>query len=279
MIPHKLLTRLCSDVPFLSEGALLAAMMNGQTPEQQAAEHPGMRMMRDRLKPQAEIKGNVAILPIEGVLARKPDPWEMAFYGVEDSGAVLDMVEAATYNKEVEGILLDIDSPGGFLTGGPEVADAVKAASKIKPVVAWSGGSMASLAYWIGAQASELIASRSAVVGSIGVYMALTDYSKLFEAAGVKIEVFKNKEATFKAAGLPGTALSEDQRSHFQERIQASFSEFKRAVKSARPDASDDSMRGQTFTGKEGRAAGLVDRIGDRAFALGVLRQAIKAKG
>jgi signal peptide peptidase SppA len=277
MIPRRLIERLISDAPFLTEAALTAALLTH--PEIQAVEHPGITKARDMLKVRAEVKGDVATVPIYGVLARRPDPYEQAFYGVEDTEGVLEAVQTAASNPDVRGILLDVDSPGGFLTGGPEVADAVRQASKTKPVVAWTGGYMASLAYWIGSQASEVIASRSAVVGSIGVYLAMADYSKLFEAAGVKMEVLRNKEATFKAAGLTGTSLTDDQRSHLQERVQASFAEFKNAIKNARGDVPGDAMRGQTFTGREAKAQNLVDRVGDKAFAMGVLRSLIRGKG
>lgn len=277
MIPRRLIERLISDAPFVTEAALTATLLTH--PEPQAVEHPMLTRARDMLKVRAEIRGDVAVVPIYGVLARRPDPYEQAFYGVEDTDGVLEAVQSAASNPDVKGILLDVDSPGGFLTGGPEVADAVRQASKNKPVVAWTGGYMASLAYWIGSQASEVIASRSAVVGSIGVYLALADYSKLFEAAGVKMEVLRNKEATFKAAGLTGTSLTDDQRSHLQERVQASFGEFKNAIKAARGDVPSDAMRGQTFTGREAKAQNLVDRVGDKAFAMGVLRSLIRSQG
>lgn len=280
MIPYSVIYRSIEEPAFVNSGALLAWIVATSQPDAiRLAEHPGMQRMRDALKPKAEILGGVAVLPIDGILARKPDPWEMAFYGVEDSSAVLDMVNEAASNPDVKGILLSIDSPGGYLTGGPEIAQAVKAAAKEKPVVAWTGGSMASLAYWIGSQASEVISSPSASVGSIGVYMALADFTKAYEAMGIKVDVIKNKEGTFKAAGLPGTAMTPDQRSHFESKVQASFSEFSRSVKSARPDATAESMQGQTFNGREAKAAGLVDRVGDKSFALGVLRQMIRAKG
>lgn len=135
---------------------------------------------------------------------------------------------------------------------------------------------MASLAYWIGSQSREVIASRSATVGSIGVFASLLDVSKRYEEAGIKVELFRNSEATFKAAGLPGTSLSEAQREQFQKSIQATFVEFRSSVLAARSGIPDDAMRGQTFTGKQGREVGMVDRIGDRDFALSVLKSHVR---
>lgn len=277
----RLIQRLLTDAPLFIDGSLQALLVHSfpaGSDDFQAAEHPALKRLRDATAPQVELRNGIAIVPVEGALARKPDVFELAYGGIEDSQRVLDMVEGAASNAEVSGILLNIDSPGGFLTGGPEIADAVKYAGKLKPVVAWTGGMMASLAYWIGSQAGTVIASRSAIVGSIGVYTALYDYSKYLEALGVKVEVIKNKEAAFKAIGMVGTSLNDEQRSHLQERIQASFSEFRRTVKSARPGVADESMRGQVFTGMEAKNAALVDRVGDMNFALSVLRSEIRAR-
>lgn len=247
--------------------------------EQRAAEHPFHSKLRQEVRPRATLtEDGIAILPVEGVLARKPDLFEILELGFEDTSEVLGMVETAASNPQVRGILLSVDSPGGFLTGGPEVADAVREALKSKPVVTWTGGTMASLAYWIGSQASTVVASRSAQVGSIGVYATHVDYSKVYERVGLNISVFKNKEADYKAAGVHGTALTEEQKAHIQDGVQKSFREFKRSVASARPQVAEEAMRGQVLYGSEAKGAGLVDRIGDQSFALGLLRSQIRAR-
>ena len=269
--------RLLTDLPFMSDGCLASLVARDLRDLIQAAEHPAYRELREELKPKVSMAGDIAVVPIHGTLARRPDVIELLWYGFEAIENIQEMLAGVVRNPDVAGILLDVDSPGGFLTGGPEVADMVRRAATRKPVVVWTGGTMASLAYWIGSQATEVIASRSAVVGSIGVFAGMYDYSKLFEEAGIKVELFKNREATFKAAGFPGTSLSEEQRGQIQSSIQATFAEFRDAVVSARPNIGDDSMRGQTFTGREGVSRGLVDRVGDREFAMGVLRSMVRA--
>lgn len=277
MASAAILRRLATDTPILHEGSLTAFVRRaGLAGDPKLAEHPVLKQMRERLSPQIERVGNLAVVPIVGALTRRPDPFEMAWGDVEDSDLLRGLVETAGNDPEVKGILLDIDSPGGFYGGGPELADGVKSAARRKPVVAYSGGLMASLAYWVGSQAHQVIASRSATVGSIGVFTAVLDVSKLYEAMGVKLELFRNKEGTFKAAGIPGTSLTEDQRAHLQTRTDALFVEFKRAVKSHRQGVPDEAMRGQTFYGSEAKEHGLVDRVGDRSFALAVLRSMVR---
>lgn len=279
----RLTHRLLTDAPLIEAGAFSALLHNFESafafPEQQLAEPPIFKAVREKLRPQMAVRQDgIAIIPVEGVLARKPDVFEL-FYGVEDSSNILEMVETAHRDPNVKGVLLNVDSPGGFLTGGPEIADAVRATNKIKPVVSWVGGTMASLAYYIGSQASQVIASRSAQVGSIGVFTTHVDYTKHLETAGVKVEVIKNKEADFKAAGIMGTALTDEQRSYIQQRIQSSFWDFKNAVKRSRPQLdNDNSMRGQVLSGAEAKSAGLVDRLGDINFAVSVLHAEIRSR-
>jgi len=238
-----------------------------------SAESAFRQMVRQELAPKATLLGDgVAIVPMQGPIAHAPDVWDMMFDGVEDSRSILSMVNSVANNSDVKGVLLDINSPGGMVTGGTDIADAVKAMAKKKPVVAWSGGMMASLAYQIGSQATEVITSASASVGSIGTIITFADVSKALEQMGVKMEVITNKEAEFKGI-TQGVALSESQRGYLQDRAQKAFDEFASMVTAKRPNVKDSSMRGQVFWGKEAKSAGLVDRIGDQGFALGILRQ------
>ena len=135
---------------------------------------------------------------------------------------------------------------------------------------------MASLAYQIASQAREIISTPSASVGSIGTIIAIPDLSKAYEMMGIKMEVITNSEATLKGAGTPGTSLTDDQRDYLKARAQVAFNRFKSSVQAGRPNIKDESMRGQVFWGHEAKTNGMVDRLGDRAFALGVLKRMAK---
>ncbi len=137
---------------------------------------------------------------LQGTLAYNPDPFEMLYDGIEDSRNVTAMLHDAADNSDAGGILLRMDTPGGMMLGGPEIADAVASARRRKPVVAHAGGLCCSLGYMIASQADEIISNRSAIVGSIGVIASVTDYSKLLENLGIKFEYFTNQEAKFKGA-------------------------------------------------------------------------------
>jgi protease-4 len=276
---NSFLKRLAVDVPLLSIDHLAFIACQAMDPgDVQLAEHPMMKKLREQCVSKPEMSGDVAIVPVEGALAYRPDPFEMALFGVEDSRTVTQNIHDAASNPSVKGVLLRMDTPGGMMLGGPEIADAVAMCRQQKPVVAHIGGMGASLGYMVASQANEVIANKSAIVGSIGVIASVADYSALLAKIGIKLEHFTNKDAKFKAIGAMGTALSDEQRDHLQQRVESAYGVFKDAVLSARPQVKTEAMQGQTFRGSEAKDMGLVDRIGPENFALAVLRSAITGR-
>lgn len=263
------------DVPFMP-ASHLAFMLSRQRDNLNMAEPELFKKIRGQLEPKMEREKNVAIVPVQGTLAYAPDLSEMIWDGVEDSRALLKMLDEAGSDDSIEGVLLRCDSPGGMMLGGVELADSVAAMRAKKPVVAHIGGLGASLCYMIASQATEVISSRSAIVGSIGVIASVTDYTKLLDDMGIKFEYFTNKEAKFKAAGAVGTSLSDAQREQLQASVDDAFQLFKGMVLSARPGVNLEAMQGQTFRDTKAREMGLVDRIGSESFAMSVLKSKMK---
>jgi signal peptide peptidase SppA len=160
--------------------------------------------------------------------------------------------------------VVDISSPGGTVTGVEEAAAALAQSSK--PTVAFTATEAASAAYWIGASADRFVATPSSTVGSVGVYMAIPDYSKAFDMAGVKMDVIKS--GTLKGAGIPGTSLSDAQRADLQEQVNAIHAEFRASVRSKRRMVKDEDMEGQVFSGRQAAGKGLVTGLGTSLAAL-----------
>lgn len=120
----------------------------------------------------AQIRGSKAYVPISGPIFSKPNILT-EWFGI---GMILDDlvgdIQSMLKNPEVESILLNIDSPGGTVTGINEAANFIKEASKEKPITAYVGGTGASAAYWLASAADEIILDATARVGSIGVVVA-----------------------------------------------------------------------------------------------------------
>jgi signal peptide peptidase SppA len=210
--------------------------------------------------------GNVAVINITGTLMKNPSVIERLFFGATDMGELTSAVTAAASDKSISGIVLNISSPGGTVAGTPELAGAVASANQKKPVLAYVDDLAASAAYWIASQARGIYASRQAVVGSIGVRMAMYDLSKAYEQAGVK--VIPIDTGKFKSAGLAGTEITAEQQQMYQEIVDAHFRDFKSAVMSGRQ--MDEAAFGkvgdaQIFHASKARSVGLIDGISSLA--------------
>jgi hypothetical protein len=73
---------------------------------------------------------------------------------------------------------------------------------------------------------------------------------------GVKMDVIKS--GLYKGAGIAGTSLDDQQREMLQKEVEEIHADFKADVKAVREFADDSAMEGQTFSGKNAAAAGLV---------------------
>lgn len=236
----------------------------GETLDQQLAERkPGTDFCGQKVEvaqPFVDQSG-IAHIPIGGALGQDLKPFERGNGAVDTLDIRAELAEYAS-DTRVRGALLDIDSPGGMVLGTPETAEAVREFAARKPIHAFTRGMMASAAYWIGSAATGVWATPSASVGSIGVVLPFLDQSRRLADAGVKVDVIK--AGKYKGIGIPGTALSDDQREHLTQRVAAIHESFKTAVRTNRAAwgaIADSTMEGQTFMGTEAARLGLIDAV------------------
>lgn len=227
--------------------------------------------MDDELKklipPICEIEGGILVANISGALYRGIGPIGRLF-GFIDPEDIAD--ELDDKEPDADAVLLVIDSPGGSVSGIADLAAKVRAIDARKPVFVYTPGLCCSAAYWIASQASAIYASMSAFTGSIGVFQAFLDQSRRFDAAGVKVELFKS--GPLKAAGMTGTSLSDEQKAAMQATVDTIFAEFSGAVLSRRR-VKPEAMTGGDYYGKTAKPLGLVDSISDLTTAKSDLRK------
>lgn len=215
-------------------------------------------------KPKAEIVDGVSVIPVKGVISKDISAMEQTS-GAVDVDAISDLIEDAMNDESVRAMVLDVDSPGGTVTGVPELGDKITEARDEKPIIAHTSSLMASSAYWISAGASAIYASKSGVVGSIGVYLPIIDEQDYYQSRGVSVDLIK--AGKFKGAGYPGTRLTDDQRADLQDGVDYLFNQFRGHVTASRK-VQIDAMEGQTFYADQGIDVGLVDSISDLATAI-----------
>ncbi|MCK1577810.1 S49 family peptidase [Bradyrhizobium sp. 174] len=163
----------------------------------------------------------------------------------------------------IETIFLDIDSPGGYVTGTQEAADAVFAARKKKSVVALINPLAASAAYWIASQAETIIGVPSADIGSIGVFMCHYDCSAMLADLGVKPTYIYAGE--YKTEGNSSQPLSEEGKAFYQSEVDGTYSDFINAVARGRGVSAqtvlDKFGKGRVYGAPQAKKLGMIDDI------------------
>jgi signal peptide peptidase SppA len=187
-----------------------------------------------------------------------------SWYGTSLSGLATNVTRAAD-DADIAGIIADVDSPGGTVSGTAEAAAAFAYAATKKPVVAVVNTLAASAAYWIASQASELVISPSGDVGSIGAMIMHQDVSGWLEQIGLKMTLIRSEQSPMKNEAHPFAPLSDDARSFLQGRANAAGADFIKAVAAGRK-VSQTKVRegfgqGRVFGAKEAIARGMADRI------------------
>lgn len=129
------------------------------------------------------------VIPIKGTITYKTYGLD-SYSGLVGYSAIQKEIQEGLDNTEYEGIILDIDSPGGSKTGLFELMTYIQEARKTKPIYAYVHYNAFSAAYGIAASCTAIFGSISSSVGSIGVVYLHEDRTLNDENRGVKYTAF-----------------------------------------------------------------------------------------
>jgi protease-4 len=195
--------------------------------------------------------------------------------GIAAPGAIgglstANLIRKAREDDQIKAVVLRVDSPGGSAYGSELIRrelELTRAAGK--PVVVSMGSVAASGGYWISMASDEVIADRSTVTGSIGVFSLIPTADKVAE----KIGVSTGGHTTTWLADAYNPLRPLDPR--FGQLIQASvgriYNEFTTKAAAARkttPAKIDEVGQGRVWTGLQAQERGLVDTIGSYGDAI-----------
>jgi signal peptide peptidase SppA len=242
---------------------VLGALSNGQfgrLSEMEAAEQAATLAASSTQR----LTGGVAVLSLTGLITPQGSYLSYLFGG---SAGGLQQFRAefrdAVGNDDVGAVLIDVDSPGGLIDLVPETAAEIRAARGGKPIVAIANTLAASAAYWIGAQADELVVTPSGNVGSIGVYSVHDDWSVFNEQFGVKPTYVS--AGKYKVERNPDNPLSDEAQAAMQATVDEYYGMFTGDVAAGRGTTVDAVAsgygEGRVLTASKALALGMVDRI------------------
>lgn len=207
---------------------------------------------------------SVGVIPIRGTISHHAsgDLSSMLFGGTSTEQVSADL-RSMVEDESIRAIVLDIDSPGGTVAGVPELAAEILKARARKPIVSVANALSASAAFYLGSMAEASYATPSALVGSVGVFIAHQDISKAADEAGIKTTYVT--AGKYKTEGNRFEPLGDDARAHLQSIVDHDLDIFIRDLARGR-GVSEATVRknygeGRVLTAKQAKAAGMIDGI------------------
>jgi signal peptide peptidase SppA len=220
-------------------------------------------------------KDGVAFIPVYGILLHRFG-WASSYATGYDF--IRSQFQLALNDPDVKGIVLDVNSYGGQVSGNFELADEIYAGRAAKPVLAVVDASAYSGGYSLASAAERVVVTPSAGVGSIGVVMMHVSFEKMLTEAGIEVTfIYAGKH---KIDGNPYKDLSKDAEARFQTSVDRSYQKFVSLV--ARNRGMEASKVKATealcYDAEEAMGLGLIDAIQTPQDALAAFRTGLKTR-
>ncbi len=214
----------------------------------------------------------VAVVHIDGDIVTG-ESIDIPFFNIKMTGSttITKILRKLSADRQIQAVVLRIDSPGGSALASDIIWREVMALRKEKPVIASMGGVAASGGYYIASAANEIFSEATTLTGSIGIYYGKADLSGLLEKIGVNVVTFKRgAHADAESWARPYTA---GERKRLMIQIQEYYDQFRDRVAEGRGrgfnrEIVDKLGQGRIWSGADARYHLLVDTIGGYSDAL-----------
>lgn len=213
---------------------------------------------------------HTALISLSGVIESK---------GEATAENMIAALRAAYEEKNVAGVVLRINSPGGSPVQAGMINDEIRrlrAKHPEKPLYAVIEDMCASGGYYVAVAADSIYVNKASVIGSIGVLMDGFGFNAVMDKVGVERRLLTAGEN--KGFLDPFSPLSDRQRGHAQSLLNDIHAQFIDVVKTGRGKRlkeSPDMFSGLMWTGAQSIQLGLVDEFGSVDT---VARDVIKAE-
>ncbi|WP_372371126.1 signal peptide peptidase SppA [Candidatus Uabimicrobium sp. HlEnr_7] len=219
---------------------------------------------------EEKLEGNnkdlkILVVSVEGMISDSgPDSY------IVKSKYIEKVFEQAAKDKNIRGVILNINSPGGTITATDKMYNTIaKYKSKMNvPVIAYFDSVAASGGYYMAMACDKIISHATTITGSIGVIMSFYQAQELLEnKLGIESVVIKSGE--HKDIGSSSRKTTDSEREILNSILQEMYSTFLEKVRAGRSELKDmpeDELKkiadGRIYTGKQALAHKLVDELG-----------------
>ena len=207
----------------------------------------------------ANEKNKIAIIHVEGAIV----PGNIGF-NTAGSGGIVKNINKARDDKNVKGIVLRVNSPGGDVYASSMITNALEEfQSTGRPVITSMGDIAASGGVWVTTTSEEIWAEETTLTGSIGVYSIVPDFSPLEKWAGMNYDGVSMTKAG--SVYDLSRGMNEDLNKQFRENTENMYKNFVTKVANNRDMEFSDVLKfagGRIWRGDTALELGLVDKLG-----------------
>jgi protease IV len=216
-------------------------------------------------------------IPIFGVISAEAEENLLGVRKRSLPETVEMLLAHAREDASIDGLLLDIDSPGGAVDPSDVIFHELRRFREEtgKPVVARMNGMAASGGYYIAMGADKILAHPSCLTGSIGVIIQAWNGAGMLEKVGLELVTLTsgpNKDLL-----NPGKPMSEEHRVIIQGIVDDAYDSFVGAVSAGREMDAERVRKladGRIYTARQALELDLVDAVGYEEELLAMLREA-----
>lgn len=206
---------------------------------------------------EANHSERIAVVYVDGIIA-KHSPDMLCGPPIADLAKLDELLDEVAADDGIDTVVFYLNSPGGCVVGLDETASNMRDLAEDKRLIAYTDYQACSAAYYLAAACDEIYSAPSAIVGSIGTYMAALDSSRAWEMEGFELKLFR--VGKLKAIGHPGKLWTQEEEDHLQELTDKTGAHFREWVASRRDGIEESTMEGQWFFGKDA-PQGLIDGL------------------
>ncbi len=184
--------------------------------------------------------------------------------GIVGGATTADQIRRAREDKGVKAVVLRVNSPGGSALASEVMWRELKLLGELKPIVVSMANYAASGGYYISSPADHILAGRTTLTGSIGVFgLIVSGEDVLEDKLGITVDVAKT--APHADMGTMFRPLSTTEMGYMQRSVEDVYTTFVGHVAEGRemtPEAVNAIGEGRVWCGVDAAKIGLVDSFG-----------------
>ena len=183
--------------------------------------------------------------------------------GLITSGGLSDTLRQARNDKDIQAVVLRVNSPGGSAIAAEIIAREVELLAAEKPVIVSMGNYAASGGYMIAAPGNQIFATPSTITGSIGVYGLRLNFKEIANRNGVTWDIIKTaKLADIDTVSRPQSEAELKLQQGFVNTLYDRFLTLVAEGRETPKEKINQVAQGRVWSGTDAESVNLVDQMG-----------------